>query len=76
MKIGRPRKFENGVKRGIQLPLELWQKLDAIAEDQGKFAQDVIYDKLKNIEYTPTGNINELIEDIRQALKKHSTKKV
>lgn len=76
MKIGRPKKFENGVKRGIQLPLELWNKLDEIAADQGRFAQDVIYEKLKNIEYIPTGNIDELIEDIRQALKKHSTKKV
>lgn len=69
--IGRPRKFYNGKKRILQLPQDLWDKLDAIAADQNKVAQDIIYEKLEGIIYEPEGNFDNLMNDIIEVLKKH-----
>lgn len=75
MKKGRKEKFDTpSEKRVLRLPKELWHKLDEIGNDQGKIAQDVIFEKLENVEYKPEGNFKEFFEDIQSVIKKHKIK--
>lgn len=72
---GRKEKFNlPSKKRALRLPVWLWNRLDEIAADQGKIAQDVIYDKIMDIEYKPQGNIHNLVSDIQEVIKKHKLK--
>ena len=75
MAKGRKEKFNlPSKKRVLRLPVWLWNKLDEIGAEQGKLAQDVIFDKLANIEYKPQGNFSALLEDIQDVIKKHKIK--
>jgi hypothetical protein len=69
---GRKEKFSlPSQKRALRLPVWLWNKLDAIGEEQGKLAQDVIYDQLQGIQYTPQGDFVGLMQDLQEIIKKH-----
>ena len=72
---GRKEKFnEPSSKRSLRLPNRLWNVLDEIGNDNGKIAQDVIYDKLEGIVYIPQGNFHDLVSDIQEVIKKHKLK--
>jgi hypothetical protein len=72
MAKGRKEKFNlPSKKRALRLPVWLWNKLDAIGEEQVKLAQDVIYDQLNGVEYTPQGNFVGLMQDLQEVIKKH-----
>lgn len=72
---GRKEKFnEPSQKRSLRLPNRLWNVLDEMGNDNGKLAQDVIYDKLEGIVYIPQGNFHGLIKDLQEVIKKHKLK--
>jgi hypothetical protein len=69
---GRKEKFNlPSQKRALRLPVWLWNKLDEMGTEQGKLAQDVIYDQLQGIQYTPQGNFVGLMQDLQEVIKKH-----
>lgn len=72
---GRNEKYNSpSQKRVLRLPVYMWNILDEIGKDQGKIAQDVIFNKLANIEYKPQGNFSALLEDLQEVIKKHKIK--
>lgn len=72
---GRKEKFNlPSQKRALRLPVWLWNRLDEIAEDQGKIAQDVIYDQIAGVEYRPNGNFNGLINEMQEVIRKYKIK--